>query len=79
MAEPKTRGEWQDAADGAHAFLALDACRKYGLITGGPAVNVDRCLAILERAKRKGITPRPDSIERLAAELLAPDEAQRKP
>lgn len=39
--------EWQEAVDGAYALLALDAARRYGLITGGPGVNVGRCRQIL--------------------------------
>jgi hypothetical protein len=36
----------------------IDACRQYGLLTGGPKVNSDRCIEILDRAKAKGIEPR---------------------
>ena len=63
---PKTKAEWQAAADCAEFLLAADSCKQYGLITGGPAVNVDRCLEILEKAKAMGIVPAPDAIERYA-------------
>jgi hypothetical protein len=55
--DPKTAGEWQEAVNGAEFFLLLDSCRQYGLIEGGPAVNADRCSAILERGRRRGIYP----------------------
>ena len=54
---PRTRRELQAAADAAEWALAVDSCRQFGLIEGGPEINVDRCLLILERAKTRGITP----------------------
>jgi len=64
MHDPKTRDEWQDAVDGAQGALTLDACRQYGLVTGGPKVNADRCADILKRGKAMGIVPAPDAAER---------------
>lgn len=57
--DPKTPEEWQDAANGASYWLAVDAARKYGLLTGGPDVDVARCEEILARAALWGITPAP--------------------
>lgn len=57
MQEPRTKAEWKEAADMANVALLIDSARKYGLITGGPAVNIGRCEEILEKAKRRGITP----------------------
>ncbi len=54
---PRTPRECQAAADAAAWALALDSCRQYELIEGGPLIDVDRCLLILERAKKRGITP----------------------
>lgn len=63
--EPKTREEWQEAADAAEGALALDAARKFGLVTGGPVVDVERCTAILDAAAEDwGVKPRLDAIER---------------
>ena len=56
---PKTKKEWQEAADAAHGLLVIDSARQYGLITGGPVANIERCEEILLKAKAKGITPRP--------------------
>ena len=62
---PQTRDEWQVAADCAHACLCLDSARLYGLVEGGPQVDVARCQFILDVAKvQHGITPRPDAVER---------------
>lgn len=67
--EPKTREEWQIAADAAHGALALDAARKYGLITGGPVVDVERCTAIIDAADARGIAPARDAVERFVAAM----------
>jgi hypothetical protein len=76
MVNPITPKEWQDAVDAAHACLALDAARQYGLAEGGAAVDVDRCVEILERGAELGITPGSFAIERFAAELAAGERAQ---
>lgn len=68
-AESRTKREWQDAVDAAHGALALDAARQYGLVTGGPAVHVERCQQILTRGKARGIMPAPDATERFVYEL----------
>ena len=56
--DPRSRAEWQLAADGAHTLLCIDSAKQYGLIEGGPVINVERCEVILERAKIRGITPK---------------------
>jgi hypothetical protein len=61
---PRTPAEWQEAADGAQMMLLVDAARQYGLIEGGPEVDQERCVEILRLAKRRGITPREDCVER---------------
>lgn len=63
MRMPRTPDEWQEAVDWAQALLALDAARQFGLVTGGPDVNAARCLELLDRGGRRGVTPRPDCIE----------------
>ncbi len=75
-ADPVTLEEWQQAVNAASACLALDAARQYGLVTGGPGVNVDRCGDILRRGALLGVTPAGDAIEEFMAELAAiPDQA----
>ena len=61
---PRTPAEWQEAVDGAHACLLLDAARQYGLIEGGPGVNADRCSGILEHGRARGIVPTPEGVDR---------------
>jgi len=56
--DPTTRAEWQEAADQAWALLVLDAARAYGLVVGGPVVNVPRAEDLIRRAKGRGVEPR---------------------
>lgn len=69
--DPETREDWQEAVDAAHGLLALQAAREYGLVTGGPDVNAERCMEILNEGLRLSppIRPRIDSIEKVVREL----------
>lgn len=60
----------QDGVDAAHALLELDSMRQYGLLEGGPTVNIERCYWMLERGKMYGVKPRADATLRLAAALM---------
>lgn len=71
MREPETREEWQDAVDAAKGCLALESARLYGLVTGGPDVNGERCLAIIERGAAIGVTPADDVVDRFISETVA--------
>ncbi|HWP59475.1 MAG TPA: hypothetical protein VNL14_16405 [Candidatus Acidoferrales bacterium] len=62
--DPQTREEWQEALDMASVLMLIDA-RKYGLITGGPEVNVERCADVLRRGAARGYKPSADAVERL--------------
>lgn len=66
---PITPDEWQTTVDAAKALLVLDSARLYGLVTGGPEVNVKRCEEILYTGRQQGIQPRKDRVERLVGEL----------
>ena len=57
--EPTTREEWQQAVDVAQFLLLLDSARQYGLIEGGPKVNLERAVTLIEKGKRRGVTPAP--------------------
>src|SRR5262249_15270056 len=67
--DPETSAEWQQAADAAEAFIHLESARKYGLVSGGPVVDIEHCEQILRQAKRRGIVPAKDCVERLVKEL----------
>ena len=66
---PKTAADWQVAVDAAHCMLVLDSCKQYGLLTGGPKINQDRCSMIMETGEEKGYKPSPDALDKFAAEL----------
>lgn len=75
MREPLTRGEWRDAVDAAAAALCLDAARSYGLVVGGPAVDVDRCSEILAGGESRGIAPSDDAVDRFVSAWSAQQKA----
>jgi hypothetical protein len=60
---PVTDEQWQDAVDAAHALLIFDTARLYGLVTGGPKVNVELCVEIIEDGRNQGIEPRVEAIK----------------
>jgi len=72
--DPRTPAEWQEVVDGARAFLLLDDCRLYGLLTGGPKIDRDRCIELIERGRARGVVPQRDPIEVLG---LGPVEGGR--
>ncbi len=59
MIDPTNPREWQLAVNFAEFSLYLEDCRLYGLLSGTPTVNVDRCLEVLRRGKQMGIVPLP--------------------
>ncbi len=67
--DPRGDAEWQNAADAAQALLAVDAAGAYGLITGGPDVDIEGCSDLLARASLRGITPAKDAIERYVGKI----------
>lgn len=71
MRDPKTREEWQNAVDAAEGAITLESARAYGLVRGGPGVNVARCEEILAAGKLRGIKPSPDAIERFVEDCIA--------
>lgn len=60
---PKTEEEWQICVDGANAFLLLHSAKCYGLITGGPEIDADRCAELLEEGEKRGFRPKRDPLE----------------
>jgi len=62
LLEPETPEQWQYCVDGASLGLHLDAARQYGLVTGGPGIDVGRCTELLRRGAERGFRPRPIDI-----------------
>lgn len=69
--DPATPQEWQNAVDAAHGALALASARVYGLVTGGPTVNVERCEQILAEGAALDYVPAADAVERFTLGLLS--------
>jgi|SRR5579885_3304145 len=76
--DPQTKQEWQEAVDMAHALLSLDACRQYGLVTGGPKINLERCEELLRRAREYGYFPREEAIADVVRAINLDVERRRK-
>ena len=57
--DPRSPEEWQGAVDMAAFLRIIEDCRMYGLVTGGPKVDISRCDDILEKGKRRGVVPAP--------------------
>lgn len=53
--DPVTDEEWQEAALLARGALLFVAAKAYGLVSGGPHVDVPRCEELLARALARGI------------------------
>lgn len=68
--DPTTPAEWQNAVDVAHVYLMIDSAKQYGLVDGGPAINVDRCEELITRGREHGIVPRPEAVEEVIGELM---------
>jgi hypothetical protein len=58
LSDPQTPDEWREAVAAADAMLVLSDCRDfYGIVKGGPAINRDRCIEIIERGRELGYEP----------------------
>jgi len=55
----------QDLADLAHTFLVIHSAKCYGLVSGCEGIQVETCEEALREAKKRGIAPREDALERL--------------
>lgn len=75
--DPRTAAEWQQAVDAAAAWRALEDCKMYGLLEGGPTVDVERCDSILERGAARGVRPSKPATE-LALEYLQAWNAEQE-
>lgn len=61
MIDPTTRKEWRKVALLARGALLFHSARAYGLIDGGPEINVERCEKLLAGARARGITVNADA------------------
>lgn len=69
MKAPRTRKQWQEAVDLAAGMRDIADLKMYGLLAGGPEINVARCDDMLERGRQRGITPSRPS-EDIALQLI---------
>ena len=69
--QPITTADWQMAVDAASALMAIEAARQYGLVIGGPDVDLGRCAEILAAGLDLGIVPSPSAPSRYVGEWNA--------
>jgi hypothetical protein len=69
--QPLTVDEWNEAATLAAACLLIDDARLYGFVVGGPTVDRERCVEVLDQAARVGIVPTKLAAEQAALDLVA--------
>jgi len=77
--DPITREEWQQAVDFAHTGLLIDSARQYGLITGGPEIDLERCEELLRRGADQGIWPRRNAVDLCLPTFLTSGERPECP
>jgi hypothetical protein len=70
MKEPNTPEEWQRAVNLAETMLLVHSAQAYGLITGGPDVDAQRCDDLIAKAKALDIHPQQAAIDKMIAELV---------
>jgi hypothetical protein len=63
--DPRTPTEWQEAVDSAHVLLLIRSAEAYGLISHTLDIDDARCEDILRRGTALGVTPQPDTVERM--------------
>jgi hypothetical protein len=71
MSDPHTAEEWQMAVDAAAGLRGIADCRMYGLLGGGPTINVARCDEILALGEARGVRPSKPAGD-LMVDLLTP-------
>jgi hypothetical protein len=74
---PKTHAEWQDAVDAAAACRAIADCIMYGILAGGPKIDVARCDHILKNGLARGVRPSKPTVD-LAVEYIQAFNAECK-
>ena len=71
--DPDTPERWQEAVNLAYTLQLLASARQYGLVAGGPEVDLDRCEEILRRGREMGFEPDLGALEHLLASGEPPD------
>jgi hypothetical protein len=69
--QPQTVDEWEAAAVLAAGHLMIDDARLYGFVEGGPKINRERCVEILDQAAAVGIVPTKEAATQAALDIIA--------
>lgn len=77
--DPQTPEQWKEAVTAAYAMVLLSDARDfYGLVSGGPPVNRERCIEILERGSELGYEPDEDEAQAFLASYNLEAHALRR-
>lgn len=69
---PESPEEWQNAVNIAEALIGVELGRQYGVFSGGPRVDVVRCLDFVGTAVRMGIVPQEEEVQALMDSIARP-------
>jgi hypothetical protein len=68
--DPETPDEWLALMALSTVLLAIDSCRQYGLVTGGPAIDARRCDELLSRGAALGYQPSREQVDEAMVSIL---------
>lgn len=73
---PQTLEQWREAVEAAAGLRIIADLKMYGLLTGGPGININRCDEILRRGAKRGVFPA--DAQRSALAIIAELNNERK-
>jgi hypothetical protein len=68
--QPINDQQWQEAVNLAELYSRVDAAVKYGFITFTGQIDINRCEAILEQGRRRGVYPVQVQVDELIQQLV---------
>lgn len=74
---PRTKIEWQEAVNLASLMIHIDSARQYGLTTGGPSIDAERCQSILVVGAARGYRPIKADVDAAMRAIAVGDDAGR--
>jgi hypothetical protein len=69
--DPQTPEEWQECVNLAAGWRQVADCKMYGLVQGGPDIDVRRCDQLLERGRQRGVFPSRSTVELAVAAVAS--------
>jgi len=76
--DPATDDELQTAVNAAAACRLIADCKMYGLVDGGPAIDITRCDELLAMGAARGVRPNAP-VEEIAIDYIRQWNADHEP